>query len=565
VIDACQMKPVQRALLLAVAIYSFALAGSYEAVNIAILDFDGAGVQENELSMVSDKFRTGFFETSKFRVMERASMEEILKEQGFQQTGTCNSNSCMIEAGKLLGVTYMLAGRVSRAGGITAITVRMIDVGTAEIVLAKTKEHRGSFEGFVTAEIPSFVTELSAAIMKALGAFAEKQKTGMLYVESNGENGAVTIDGVQTGQTTPATFREIDAGEHDLTIVTDTLVGRAHVVVAAGKLQKCTVTMETGYGTIRLQSGIPALVVDIPGRGSQTLPAQLDTVPAGEYSVTAERKGFAPYRRNVSVRALQTTDVVVEMTPVSFLHIDSINADSRVWVDNAELNNKSSAVLTVGPGTHRVRYIRSRYTGGNLFVRTVQGDTTKLVLRYSPLPATVGVVTVPPDALILLDMKPTGRTPSYLRMLAPGKHSLRLSSRTFLPIERELDLAPGTFTEVQDTFKIHTPEYVAWESRKDKVRFANLIFTGTGQIATGRNGGGCFMLCTGLLSDATLGLSSYKLYSHRRKEEAAQSQAESSYFQKRSRDDVAWVVCAGLSSVAFRLLSLAVTSHREYK
>ena len=37
------------------------------------------------------------------KVIEREMMEEIIKEQGFQQSG-CSTDECMVEVGKLIGV-----------------------------------------------------------------------------------------------------------------------------------------------------------------------------------------------------------------------------------------------------------------------------------------------------------------------------------------------------------------------------------------------------------------------------------------------------------------------------
>ena len=42
-------------------------------------------------------------------------MEDILKEQGFQQTG-CTSDECVVEVGKIIGVQQMVGGSISKVG-----------------------------------------------------------------------------------------------------------------------------------------------------------------------------------------------------------------------------------------------------------------------------------------------------------------------------------------------------------------------------------------------------------------------------------------------------------------
>jgi hypothetical protein len=74
-----------------------------QRLNIAVLDLDPTGVSKEESRFLSDRLRTELFETGGFQVVEREKMEEILKEQGFQNTG-CTSVECAVEIGQLLNV-----------------------------------------------------------------------------------------------------------------------------------------------------------------------------------------------------------------------------------------------------------------------------------------------------------------------------------------------------------------------------------------------------------------------------------------------------------------------------
>ena len=68
-------------------------------IKIAILTLKNAnGVSQGESELISDRLRNDFFETGKVDVMERDQMQEVLKEQGFQQSGTtCSDEGCMVE------------------------------------------------------------------------------------------------------------------------------------------------------------------------------------------------------------------------------------------------------------------------------------------------------------------------------------------------------------------------------------------------------------------------------------------------------------------------------------
>ena len=79
-----------------------------QRVNIAVLDLDPTGVSAEDSRFLSDRLRTELFETGSFQVIEREKMEEILSEQGFQNTG-CTSVECAVEIGQLLNVNRIVA------------------------------------------------------------------------------------------------------------------------------------------------------------------------------------------------------------------------------------------------------------------------------------------------------------------------------------------------------------------------------------------------------------------------------------------------------------------------
>lgn len=108
------------------------LGQAYGQLPIAVLDLEGKGISKIEASVLTDKLRTELHNTQHFAVIERAKMEEVLKEQGFQQTG-CTSSECVVEAGQLIGVERMVAGSVGKVGSMFLVTIRMIDVQLGKI------------------------------------------------------------------------------------------------------------------------------------------------------------------------------------------------------------------------------------------------------------------------------------------------------------------------------------------------------------------------------------------------------------------------------------------------
>lgn len=105
-------------ILLAIA----AVCGQGGKLNVAVNDLAPQSVDKGEAAIVSDRLRSEMISTGVFRVMERAQMESILKEQGFQKSGACDDASCIVEVGQLLGVERMIAGSLGRVSGCTPST-----------------------------------------------------------------------------------------------------------------------------------------------------------------------------------------------------------------------------------------------------------------------------------------------------------------------------------------------------------------------------------------------------------------------------------------------------------
>jgi TolB-like protein len=101
--------------------------------NIAVADFIGQGVDASTASVITDRLRSELFNTGTVAVLERSQMQEILKEQGFQQAG-CTTDQCAVETGQMLGVKYMVVGSIGLVGHTYTLAGRLIDVSTGKMM-----------------------------------------------------------------------------------------------------------------------------------------------------------------------------------------------------------------------------------------------------------------------------------------------------------------------------------------------------------------------------------------------------------------------------------------------
>lgn len=112
---------------------SITCAFGVETVTIAILELQvRGGLSEYEAAILTDKVRESLYNTGRFTVLDRSSVDDILKELGFSQSG-CTTNECIISVGRMLSAKYMVIGSVGTIGSTYNLALKMIDVETGTI------------------------------------------------------------------------------------------------------------------------------------------------------------------------------------------------------------------------------------------------------------------------------------------------------------------------------------------------------------------------------------------------------------------------------------------------
>lgn len=133
-------------------------------VQVAVNDLVPRGVAQTDVEILGDRLRAELLATGAVRVMERSQMDQILKEQAFQQSGACEGGECAVQIGKLLAVDRMIVGSVGRIGELYTVQTRILDVGTGEIVFGANQDHAGRIEDLLSKVVPDLARRLAGAM-----------------------------------------------------------------------------------------------------------------------------------------------------------------------------------------------------------------------------------------------------------------------------------------------------------------------------------------------------------------------------------------------------------------
>lgn len=131
---------------------------------IAVMPLTGQGVDESSALIATDALSDEFLKTRRVRVLERSQMESILKEQGFQKSGYCDGAACAVQMGKLLSIEKIVVGTLGRIGSSYSLSVRIVDVGSGEIVGSVRRMQRGEIDQMVSDVLPEVAQQISLQV-----------------------------------------------------------------------------------------------------------------------------------------------------------------------------------------------------------------------------------------------------------------------------------------------------------------------------------------------------------------------------------------------------------------
>lgn len=113
--------------------------------NIAIVDFTGRNIPDQVAAIFSDMLRTQFVNLGTHSVLDKANMDQLLREASFQQTGVTDAEYA-VKIGKILNVKSMVLGTVSRLDDVYYINANMVNVQSGRIEKSATLQTKRTDE-----------------------------------------------------------------------------------------------------------------------------------------------------------------------------------------------------------------------------------------------------------------------------------------------------------------------------------------------------------------------------------------------------------------------------------
>jgi TolB-like protein len=112
-------------------------AAGVQPIPVAVVDFKAIGTPQDFADAVAENLRNALVQHQPFTVIERAQIQQAIREQSFSLTSLVDSNEA-VSLGKLVGAKVIVVGSVTKLGDTYTINARFIDVTTGRVTDAKS-------------------------------------------------------------------------------------------------------------------------------------------------------------------------------------------------------------------------------------------------------------------------------------------------------------------------------------------------------------------------------------------------------------------------------------------
>jgi hypothetical protein len=173
---------------------------AYTLPQVAVLKtILAAGIDPTTEPPLTAKIEEALVLSGRFQVLDRVSVDQVLKEKEFQVSSGLVSNDEMQRVGNYLGADFVVVAYVSRVGQTYSCSAKMIDVATGQILAQASEEGQGKIDVLLDLANEVAGKLVGGGPVQEVKAPAPRQESGPARVYHNSVVFIVCIDGIGGG------------------------------------------------------------------------------------------------------------------------------------------------------------------------------------------------------------------------------------------------------------------------------------------------------------------------------------------------------------------------------
>ena len=436
--------------LVTIFLHSFSSAQT----TLAILDFEGRNISQGEALTLTDRFRNEIIKTNKYIVVERGAMEEILEEQGFQQTG-CTSNECVVEVGQLLGVQQMISGSIGKVGDIFTVSVRIIDIRTGEILKTTDYDIKGDISEMLTRGMREVALKLVTG--KDVIAPSVLYGVGSLYLSTNPPGASVRVDNNLIAGTTPLTIENLSAGEHFIQVEKENTFGKQTVNIEPNVINRASIKLGAYTVNLNVFSTPDGGSVSLDGKQYGTTPLTIKDLTVGTHRLKVDKTGFVDHISDVLVEKgkVNTVEVTLDVTPQLTINSNPTGANIRISGHRQEYLTPNK-YMQLNPGEYQITLIKQQYEPYTEVITLKGGDVKVMNVSLVRKTGSIHIESTDPvnaEFELIEDKTKKGVAPQTLENIPSGSYTILFHKTGFLSLERKINIDWKKTTSVSASLK----------------------------------------------------------------------------------------------------------------
>ena len=364
--------------------------------------------------------------------------------------------------------TKNTSAKIALLGAFTALLILLFAV--ASVTAAEYQVHEGeSIQAVINIANPG------DTIIVHNGTYTENVVVNRSNITIRSANGsAVTI--VQSNRTDRHVFNITDQKNVTLNGFTvrdaSAAPGATKDVHAVGQtVSALLLPPEYQKGSIRVTSApshasIYLVTPDGPFLGpAKYTPYTWTKIAIGTSTITLSLAGYYDWKKNVQVRAGETTAVHATLTPKptptpkppakGAIRITSTPSGASIYVDTYlgwSYKGKTPNTITgLSPDFYTIKLTLAGYQDWTKKIHVAAGETAHIHGTLSQATGTISVTSTPSDALLYLDDIYRGKTPHTITAVSPGYHIIKLTLADYLDWSKEVHVTAGETAEIHGT------------------------------------------------------------------------------------------------------------------
>lgn len=427
------MRMYRRLLLVIIIAMSMGIAQT----TIAVIDFDGRNISTGEVATLTDRFRDELTKTNQYIVVERGKMEEVLREQGFQQSG-CTSDECVVEVGQLIGVQQMVGGSIGKVGNVISVSARIIDVESGEIINVTTYDHSGDIGGLLTEGMRQVVARLISSVSESM--VSQLQGFGSLYITSEPSAANIWIDGIQISGTTPAMIDKQNVGEHEILVQKGDYSARQSTTIIKDDFNKLNLVLQLSTGKLKVISDPLEAKVYIDEVEKGLTPIVISDLKAGYHDVSIRFKDYSDSKQSVLIKNNVVEELNITLNKQATVFIKSDPSGAIIIMDGIA-KGKTPKSLQLSAGEHTIDLRKLGYYHSNSTIILKPGEKLTRELKLDPWQGSLSVTTIPAGAEVYVNDTKRGVTPLMIDQLRTGDCTVNLKLEDYLSESHQVQVS----------------------------------------------------------------------------------------------------------------------------